>query len=496
MARRLSSTEREVLKPTMARHIRDLGLRDASAYLAWCRDAGVSPSLDKSTQERSQELAIVVDRKAAQEARARIGRNPRLFLTEACAGKINPSDVTRPGWREAALAISRSKAQPNQRESLATFLLHLERVSDLVFETAKVGQESKLYLEGLIRLHERKGQWLRDPLQWRPESHNAAKQFSSLTRHLLTHYDVPIFLDSAWLRDDKGAYLYRDWFAHMGRGHNIRTAKTPYPMTKMIAHHFANAPDDATIEGALMLADIRALGGGQRLAMTLMATRLGARVETDAERRTFWLSVYRFFIANPMLDLRHAGPIIDFLFFQRFQSQEVMVGPGQVEVRPPPQPNLSMARRTPESLLRQVEAWHGDLRKLRGNENRMWRSSGIRGLALQSGPRDRPAQQIIWTLRELLSTQDLVEEGRRLRHCVATYARSCAAGACSIWSLERRFNDETRAQPILTIEVDAKGVVVEARGRANRWPNDQEKNVLEVWMKEAGLKPGPFYGGR
>ena len=105
----------------------------------------------------------------------------------------------------------------------------------------------------------------------------------------------------AWFRNDRGAHRFRDWFIHIGRGHNIRAAKTPYPMTKMIADHFVNAPEDVSIEGALMFADIKSLGGGPRLVASLMGARLGQKIERDADRRAFWLSVYRFFIANPML---------------------------------------------------------------------------------------------------------------------------------------------------------------------------------------------------
>jgi hypothetical protein len=37
--------------------------------------------------------------------------------------------------------------------------------------------------------------------------------------------------------------------------------------------------------------------------------------------------------------------------------------------------------------------------------------------------------------------------------------------------------------------------MVQARGLQNRWPTDQEKGVLELWMREAKLKPGPYLFG-
>jgi hypothetical protein len=494
MARRMSATDGETLRPPMARHLRALGFKTPQAYLAWCADAGVVASVDKTAADRAHEVEIHAQRKDAIAARARVHRNPRRFLTDACAGRIDPATVERPGWREVASIIANAKDGPGERESLADFLLHLERVCDLVFATT-VGRQSMLYLEGLIRLHERKGLWLRDPKSWRPSSHNAGRQFSSLVRHLLAKYEVPVFMDLVWLRGDRGAHRLRNWFVHIARGHNIRTAKTPYPLTKMMAHHFVHAPDNATIEGALMLADIKVMGGGQRLADALMATRLGQRIEAVPERRAFWLSVYRFFILNPMLDLRFAGPIVDFLAFQKFETQEVMVGPGVAELRPPPQPNLSMSRRTPESLLRQVEAWHGELRTVRSNDMRFWKASGVPGFAMRTGPRDRPEEQEYWTMRELLSGRALIDNGRDLSHCVASYAASCARGACSIWALDHRRGNEAEVEALLTVEIDAKGVMVQARGSRNRWPTEKEKGVLAAWMQKAGLKAGPYLYG-
>ena len=495
MARRTTAPEAETLRPAMARHIRDLGMKTAAQYLAWCREVGVAASLEKSPGEREREVALKNERAAATAARTKLHRNPRKFIAEACAGRVAAGDVERPGWREAAAVIANAKGTEAERARLAEFLLHLERVSDLVFVSTTVAGQSRFYLEGLIRLYERRKLWLRDLEGWRAESHNAHRQFASLARHLLARYDVPAFLDEAWLRGDRGAHRYRDWFVHIGRGHNIRTAKTPYPMTKMIAHHFVHAPAGVSIEGALMYADIKALDGSGRLATAMMGTRLGQRVETESARRAFWLSVYRFFIANPMLDLRHAGPIVDFLNFQKFETREVVVGPGRVERRAPPQPNLTMARRTADSLLRQVDAWHGELRKARGHDTRFWRASGIAGLEMQTGPRDRPDLRVTWRMRELLSGADLVEEGRRLRHCVASYADSCARGACSIWSLERGRGAEEGAERLLTVEVDKNNTVVQARGLANRWPSEQELNVLNEWMRTAGLKAGPYLYG-
>jgi hypothetical protein len=224
-------------------------------------------------------------------------------------------------------------------------------------ESVSFGDRTYLYIDALIKLNSRRGQWIRPLEAWHASSHNRRRQFSSLARHLLAQYPVPGFMDSAWFRSDKGSYRMRDWFVHVGSGRNIRTAKTPIRLTKRMAHYLLEAPDDYTIESALRWGQVHALGGDRRLTEALLSTRIGDSFEND----DFWGSVIRFFIANPLLDRSHVGPIVDYLLHQKYETREMLVGPGVVEQLPPPQPLLSMRGRTPESLLKHVELWHHEM---------------------------------------------------------------------------------------------------------------------------------------
>src|SRR6185312_16644857 len=103
----------------------------------------------------------------------------------------------------------------------------------------------------------------------------------------------------------------------------------------------------------------RGLGDSKELARAIIATRLGRTFEHE----DFWRTVVHFFVNHPELGLEHVGPIVDYLYNQRFVAQEVFVEEGDItpELKPP-QPNLSMKGRTPRSLLRQVGEWHAWLR--------------------------------------------------------------------------------------------------------------------------------------
>ena len=491
MARARKRQSEDYIKPKTLKHIRTLGLASIGDYQAWCCDNGFEPSLDKSWEDRAEELSAQKREVKRAKARQQVHHNSRKFLEHACSGAIKPRDIDRPGWSEVCAAIASSKSSRHYRDSLYKFLAHVDRSSDFLFESVSYGSQDLRYIDGVIRLHDRRGQWVREVGNWRPQSHNRQRQFASLTRHLMARYDVPSFMDSAWMRQDAGAYRFRDWFVHIGKGENIRTANTLFPMTSKMAHHFRMAPNQYSIEEALLWGEIHALGGDQCLTEAIAGTRLIDQIELNSERRAFWSSVYRFFIANPMLDRRHVGPITDYLIFHKFEEQEVVTEPGRVEVRPPPHPNLSMKRRTPESLLRQVETWHGSLQTFRAATGQYFKKSGYGGLILEAGSANASHKRSQWHVRELLSGEELIEEGRRMKHCVASYVLSCSNGYCSIWTLERH-HANGKKEKHLTIELSDTGVVVQARGRGNRLPTEQEIAVLDTWAQHAGLAKGRY----
>ena len=97
----------------------------------------------------------------------------------------------------------------------------------------------------------------------------------------------------------------------------------------------------------------------------------------------------------------------------------------------------------------------------------------------------------IWTITELLSTKALVAEGRKMKHCVATYAHSCASGACSIWTLEAE-TFEGRAK-ILTVEVqNAARLICQARGQCNMLHGEKHRGILRRWAEQAGLQVASY----
>lgn len=335
------------------------------------------------------------------------------------------------------------------------------------------------HVRGVVNLWRHRKDWLKTLETWTAPPRSATRQFTDLAEHLFARHPVPPFMNEAWFDGDP---KHLAWYRHIGATGTILGAPNlPFPLTKKQARFFLGAPADYSVGAALRWAQVRALDGDPRMADHLRGTRL----EREFGNEGFWNSVLRFFVDNPMLDPVHYGPIVDFLHHRRFEWRRVFEEEGVVRELPPEQPALTMRGRTAGALLREVEAWHGRLAREGTAAGLRWRASGILSFEEVSGtPEGRNMK--VWRIRELLSGTALNEEGLEMGHCVASYARSCAEGASSIWTLERE--DAGGVEKRLTVEVaNARRQVAQARGRLNRLPQPEETEVLHRWAAQAGL---------
>jgi hypothetical protein len=100
-----------------------------------------------------------------------------------------------------------------------------------------------------------------------------------------------------------------------------------------------------------------------------------------------------------------------------------------------------------------------------------------------------------WRLDELCSFGQLFEEGRRMHHCVATYAPACLRGDTAIWSL--RLEQAGRELARVTLRINRRTrSIVEARRFANRFIEDDELRVLADWARRNRLRVAPAIAPR
>ncbi len=478
--------------PQLLAHIQSLGLATVDDYLAWCARHGFGRRAQKHWRLREGERAFA--RRATADARLarkkQEQRNPAKIVDRIFRGELREADVTELHWKAVCQACQSKRESRATLRAFQSLLKHARTYSDLISSRPAIGhigrQVGNTFVAGLLALARHWQSWIRPIHDWRPQSHNCRRQFSSLARHLLAEWPLPAFMDSVWFLGSTAEATRRQaWFLHVGRGRNIRTADLPLPFTKRMAHHFLQAPADLTVDGALRWGQIQGLGGSERLARAIIATRIGNSFEHD----DFWLTVLRFFVANAMLDLAHVGPIVDYIHNQRFVAQDVFVAPGVIERRGAAQPNFTIKGRTAASLLRQVDSWHRTLAQATQSATD-WPPSGIAGFEFVEGT-ERSGNRRIWTITELLSSKALVAEGREMKHCVASYARSCARRIYSIWTMEAK-SFEGRSK-VLTIAVQNQSRTIwHARGKCNALPAEKHLGILRRWAEQAELSVGTY----
>jgi PcfJ-like protein len=362
-------------------------------------------------------------------------------------------------------------------------LRHVQTRTNLLHPSDRAGDNRNGLNGGLLALALHHADWLRPVETWFPPRQTAWPLFTSLAHHLLALYPVPAFMTSVWFDLPPGEVLPQHrWYKHLGLGHNIRTAGLPLRLTKAMAHLFTQAPHHYTAIAALRWAQARGFGGGEALARAVVGTRLGKTLENEE----FWESVLHFFINHPSLDLAHVGPVVDFLQHQRFEWTEGVSPEGVFGKPPPPRPDYTMKGRAVASILRQVEEWHKQLGRDADQPSLSWRHSPFKGFRLVEGS-EALGNIRVWTITELLTSEALFLEGQAMRHCVATYAERCARRQTSIWSMQ--VENQRGRHRVLTIEVDPlKRTVCQARKKRNRLPQAVEREIIERWAAQEGLK--------
>lgn len=426
-------------------------------------------------------------------------RRQQLIQRQAADRALRRNKVQKINPRAQIRAVMRGKASGSLGEAISALprIKRAIRTSEIaIYESlfAAIVERSRLldtenhrkYLPAIARLMEFRSEWVRDPSAWRVNTHNPRRQFGSLARHLLARFGVREFFDQVWFADQ---HAHQRWFAHVAQGGNLRKVSgLPIVMTKMMAHHtMTEAPANITLLQAVRYGQARGLGVPKNIAMALLGSRIGNEFFAEPEE-SFWTSVMTFFGQHRMIDPAQIGPIIDYLHHQRFVPAPPALVDGVFVPQPPPHAWLSMKGRDPVALVAQVQAWHRGLMRRSKVGDFGWISCGIAGYDRIEG---LPGNQRHFRIIELLNTRELFDEGRAMRHCVATYGHSCRHGLKAIYSLKVRSREGE--QRLLTVEVMVRNrQIIQARGRFNERCTELDMRILKAWATTARLTFGAY----
>lgn len=456
------------------------------SYETWLALSGFEVRQGKSLDDLSKEKACLAEQQSFWQEIVRLKNRPLDFLKRVLAHDGPILFFADDHFCTMAKRLIQAREGLQNIDEFFAMLKFIDKKSKFLWADPVYATGAQTYLDPLIRLWHRRGQWRRPLEEWRPRSHNRERQFSSILRHLMADYDVPAFMDTVWLRNDSGSARLRDAWVHVGRGKNIRTAKRlPMPLSKKAAHMLLTAPEELSFEHAFKWAHLKALGMRPRACGAMLASRWGGGFE-DLE---FWNSFSRFLVKNPMIAPDRIGPIIDFIYAQKFEGPVILIDGEDILRDDPPHPGFSMRGRTGAALLEQVEDWHRELGRTEASRGKG--RSAMDKTYCKSGWKTYGSieklnadEKLNWTFMEILAESDLHNEGRTMRHCIYTYHSHVVTGRCSIWSLRTvRIGGphDGKVKRHLTIEVSSQGRINEARGFGNELPTGRAARLLKEW---------------
>jgi hypothetical protein len=322
--------------------------------------------------------------------------------------------------------------------------------------------------------------WIRHPGSWRVPAKPAERSIShlidSFARHLFVRYPVPRHLLNNWHATDCDNPLkWLCWIIILGQGGSLFKASRAlnWLMAKSLPAFLNEVPNHLNPKQGVMYAELRRLGcteseyrrfsANEAYAIDPTQTRVG-------DFLTYWREAARWMARHrDQFSDEEADRILSWAM--HVFSENARIGrPGAW---------FAWSGRKPHTTLAHAARYHEELARLHA-QRELERFSGQKKLltwsALGLGWEWVGPTGCRWLFIERLSSAELVDEGRRMRHCVAMYAQRCHDRKSAICSLVK--GNEVRA----TIEVQTSDyIIIQAKGKCNSFLGEDNLAVIRRW---------------
>ncbi|CAN5615698.1 hypothetical protein BH10BAC2_BH10BAC2_06330 [soil metagenome] len=338
----------------------------------------------------------------------------------------------------------------DMKSLLKDVLIYLDKNSVLVSDED--------FIQAIFNIVKYKVHWQNNIFEWKPLSKNATAQMNELADYLLCKYSVPKFLYKAFF--EKTNRLFINWFIHLGTGRKVREMKDiPIPFTQKMGHYFIQAPVNFSIAEALRWAQVRGLGGDEKLSERITTSWLGYKAYGD---ENFWQAFLMIIIQGGMFNPAKLTELTDYV-----REAKRLNG------------NYHLKGRTLQSLLRQSDEWHNRFKHIK-NVSLCWKPCGVEGFRIKR-------KEDVMVLEELTESKQLSVEGQTMKHCVASYAFYCAKGRSAIFSM-RKYAGDVLLDTVATIEINLSlRRIVQAKAKMNKPVSDEVRKYMLSWAETNAL---------
>ena len=418
-------------------------------------------------------------------------------------------------YRNKRLEYEQSKRPPSRREKDAREAALNKEIKE-IFQAdgkrrgkpdKKPGQDEFLkvysYIPGTafdLRYH--------IPSSWKPQSFNKRKQHLEFLKKFVYPYPLPEtllwashcpeqILDASGKKGKSPDFVYirlaKKWISDIVSGQSFYRLNRQF-FTKAEAHFFLSSKvpysDPTSILTLYFYAKSRAHSLNHKQSM-MIANVFTVKFQ-NCFRNNYVDGFLELLSKTPQYPYENGmlGDISDFVLSKINEKGS----------------SFSFNGRTITSIIKLTNEWHEEIRReaeaQRIQQEAYWRERNRTGVkerpidtshwrGMNIGQFTYVTDDFTWTVTELKTAQDLVNEGRKMKNCVASYAYNCATGDSAIFSLERIYPVGKIIEKVATLEVfPSKRILIQARGKCNSAITPKIESIVVRWGQANGIKVG------
>jgi len=342
-----------------------------------------------------------------------------------------------------------------KREAFKDILLHFE--SEKCYTVLK---EEK-YIEVLANIAGFANKFVRPIEEWNKESFVAEDQLTDFIKHCFAMYEVPSFLEATFFSSNK---IYMYWYIQIGKGTSIlKLSAFPVSFTKKMAHAFSQTTANYTVENAIRRAQAIGFGANEKMAETIAFSELMLTFENE----TFWNQIIQFLAKQEDVSFVQVQEVLFYLKENFYRDT-----------------TFSMKGRTWNAIASKAEEWNKDyIKKLEANNRAQWKKSTFNSFVKTVVDGDI---KTIFIIKELLTSEELYNEGYEMNHCVAEYEYDCIEQTAAIFSMRKWIDENESFEATIQVSPEAK-MIVQAKARFNENVSKEAYEIMVEWANKEEL---------
>lgn len=322
------------------------------------------------------------------------------------------------------------------------------------------------------------------PESWKPCSFKKERQYKEFFKSFIYKYYVPeVLLDSYLLHkeDNRRNYLgptfqwANKWLYDLITGGSFYK-KNKDIFTKAEAHCFLNSKlkykDDQSIFNVYYEAKCEARG-------------------FDLNFKNMIVGVFSEKFGNPLIadkdKTRIINEFIDFLGRNKdygFTRNSVADIADYIRYCFGSNATFSFAGRTVGSVMNLSNEWHAEAQRQRVIKTlgvQEWEGLPFNDFSFENN-------QYSYNITQLCSAKDLLNEGRKMHHCVSSYASSASSGHCGIFNVSRFDKKCYSLESTATLEINSSGALVQARAAWNKDVDRASMKIIKMWAANNNIR--------